>query len=308
MIEADRLTRHFGDVVAVRDATFEVREGDVYGFLGPNGAGKTTTMRMITGLIEPTRGTARVAGHDVRREPMRAKAAIGYMPEEPSFYGHMTGQDLIAYYGQLHGMPGAEARRRAGELMETVGLGDARDRKVEGYSHGMQKRAALAQALIHDPPILILDEPTGGLDPAGTKWFRDLIRDLHDEGVTIFLSSHVLHEVQQVCTRVGIIHDGEIIADDTPEALEEQLRAGRRRVRVTVDGSVDRAAGIVRDLDGVIEAVPGDGRLVVTLDETAETATVNRALVEAGVDVHGFEAEEADLEEIFLELTGEGSP
>ncbi|UCC93812.1 MAG: ABC transporter ATP-binding protein, partial [Thermoplasmata archaeon] len=225
MITTEELTRKFGTLVAVDRLNVEIKEGDIYGFLGPNGAGKTTTIRMLSTLIKPTSGTACIMGHDVRTEPNRARRAIGIMPERPGFYEEMTGRKQLRFYGEFYKIPRAKLDGRIEELLTRVGMSRFIDAAIKTYSHGMRKRLAIAQALLHEPKILILDEPSTGLDPAGVMEFRELIRSLNEEGYTIFLSSHVLTEIQQVCNRVGILRRGKLVAEDTIDNLRDQLDA-----------------------------------------------------------------------------------
>ena len=220
-IEINKLTVEFpsrrGVIQAVRGLNLVVPEGQVYGFLGPNGAGKTTTMHVLLGFIEPTAGEARVFSEDVRRSIARRR--IGYLPEHPDAYRFLTGRELLTMAGRLFGMPRRELRRRIEELLAMVDLGSAADRRIAVYSRGMLQRIGLAQALIHDPELLILDEPTSGLDPLGRIEIRKIIAALRERGKTIFFSSHELSEVERVCDRVGIIAGGRLIAEGTVAEL-----------------------------------------------------------------------------------------
>jgi ABC-2 type transport system ATP-binding protein len=221
-IRAQRLSKSFGKLVAVRDLTLEVGAGEVFGFLGPNGAGKTTTIRMLTGLVRPTSGSAIVAGHDVAREPLEVKRRVGYMAETPYLYPKLTGREQLAFMGGLYEVPAALARQRAERLLELFELSKKADDLVETYSHGMRQKLALAGALLHEPAVLFLDEPTSGLDPRSARLVKDLLMVLVERGQTVFLSTHVLEIAEHLCHRVGIIHHGQVVATGTLDELREQ--------------------------------------------------------------------------------------
>lgn len=211
-------------VEAVRDVSFEVEKGEIFGIVGPNGAGKTTTLKMLTGLVRPESGTLLIDGQDVRE--VRTRRKLGYLPENPYFYEHLTIDELLRFYGQLYGLERAVLRRRVPELIERVGLVHARDRKISKYSKGMRQRAGLAQALIDDPALVILDEPQTGLDPFGRKDVRDLIFSLKEEGKTVLFSSHILPDVEAVCDRVVLINKGIVLEVGTLEELTGQRVKG----------------------------------------------------------------------------------
>ena len=211
-------------VEAVRDVSFEVEKGEIFGIVGPNGAGKTTTLKMLTGLVRPESGTLLIDGQDVRE--VRTRRKLGYLPENPYFYEHLTIDELLRFYGQLYGLERAVLRRRVPELIERVGLVHARDRKISKYSKGMRQRAGLAQALIDDPELVILDEPQTGLDPFGRKDVRDLIFSLKEEGKTVLFSSHILPDVEAVCDRVVLINKGTVLEVGTLQELTGQRVKG----------------------------------------------------------------------------------
>lgn len=204
-------------LVAVRDLSLEVREGEVYGLLGPNGSGKSTTLKMLLGLVTPTSGTAQVFGHDSRA--FAARSEVGFLPENPYFYKFLTGAETLRFYGKLCGLRGATLRARIDELLALVGLDDARNRRVGSYSKGMLQRIGLAQAIIQDPRLVVLDEPTAGVDPAGSRQIRDLILGLKTRGMTVLLTSHLLEQVQEVCDRVGIMARGRLLREGALEDL-----------------------------------------------------------------------------------------
>jgi ABC-2 type transport system ATP-binding protein len=225
LIETFALGKTFGDKVAVQDLTLRVEPGEVMGFLGPNGSGKTTTIRLLMGLLAPTAGSARILGRDCHAEMVPLKRDVGYLPEEPFLYPYLSGLELLEFVASLHDMPRAEARRRAAASAERFGLGPDAKAFTVTYSQGMRKRLALAAALIHDPRVLILDEPTNGLDPRGAREMRELMVGLAAEGRTIFLSTHLLDTAERVCHRVAIVRAGALQALGTPAELRSRYAA-----------------------------------------------------------------------------------
>jgi ABC-2 type transport system ATP-binding protein len=271
VISTRGLTKRYGTKIAVDHLDLEVRPGEVFGLLGPNGAGKTTTILMLLGLSEPTEGEARVVGLDPTRHPLEVKRRVGYLPDNVGFYGGLTGRQNLQYTARLNGLPGRVAGERITELLDTVGLTDAADAEVDTYSRGMRQRLGLADALVKDPAVLILDEPTIAIDPEGVAQMLELIRSLaRDRGVALLLSSHLLHQVQSVCDRVGIFVSGRTVASGKTDELASQLDAGTIVVEVRVDGSPEDAEGVLGKVPGVerCEADPvatrgarGDGRV-----------------------------------------------
>ena len=312
MIEIRGLTKVYqrsrGDGQRALDGVdLSVPKGAIFGFLGPNGAGKTTTIRILATILEPTEGTAAVDGHDVRADPIGVKATIGYMPEFPGFYPTMTGEQHLDYWGRFYRMPAEARAARAQELLDLVGLGEERTKKAKAYSHGMLKRLGLAQALLHDPPVLILDEPAGGLDPYGMIFFRNLVKELNKQGKTVFLSSHILSEVAQTCTHLGIIHKGKIVATGTMDAIQSRLGgAGSTKALVEAKDIPDLALRGLLGLEHVRDVQRTDWGLVVAMDADVRPA-INRYLVSLGVEVSGLKLAETTLEDAFLALTG-GTP
>ncbi len=311
MIQVEHLTRRYGTHVAVEDLSFTVPTGQICGLLGPNGAGKTTTMNMLTGYLSASEGRVIVSGHDILEEPMAARRQLGYLPEQPPLYPEMTVEEYLRFVAELRRVPRAEWAAQVRRAMNRVAAADMARRLIRNLSKGYRQRVGLAAALLGDPEVLILDEPTVGLDPAQMIEFRTLIRQLGRKH-TVILSSHILSEVSAVCDQVLILSRGQLIAQGTPDQLADRL-AGRTRLRVLVLGQASEAAAAVRNLAGVcdVQAEPepeGRARLTVALDAGAgpqQQAAVSLALAAAGCAVLRLEAEALSLEEVFLQLTGE---
>jgi len=297
MIITKELTKRYGRVLAVDGVDLDVREGDRYGFLGPNGSGKTTVVRMLLGLVYATSGQIEVLGKPVPRRIADVLPQIGSLIEAPSAYGHLSGREnlvLIDAAGPGRGTR-RDRRRRVSAVMDRVGLGGVDDRSVRKYSLGMRQRLGLAAALLRSPRLLILDEPTNGLDPQGINEVRVLLTELNNAGTTVFLSSHQLGEVEQLCTRIGVINRGRIVLQDDLDALRGPT--GRVLVR---SADAERAAAL---LDGRVVLREGD-RLVVA---DAEPAAINAQLVAAGLRISEIAPERHSLEELVLSVTGSGS-
>ncbi len=222
MIDTTDLTKCFGEVRAVDELGLRVQRGEIFGFLGPNGAGKTTTIRLLVGLLRPDAGTIRIAGLDLAEEPLRARALMAYVPDTPYLYEKLTGREFIHFVAGLYNVAPERATSRVNELLPLFDLADRADDLIQGYSHGMRQKTVLAAALVHDPEVLFLDEPTVGLDPRSARLMRDIFRQLAQRGVTIFLSTHILEVAERMCGRVGIIDDGRLIALGTVSELHQQ--------------------------------------------------------------------------------------
>lgn len=226
LIQTRNLIKKYGDKPAVNDVSFEVCGGEIFGFLGPNGAGKTTTIKMIAGLLQPTSGAVTVGGYDVQAQPQQAKAISGYVPDEPNLYPKLTGRELLRFVGDLYGLQREQVDRRIDELLRLFALVEAGDDTIDSYSHGMQQKTALAAALVHDPRVLVLDEPTVGLDPKSARLIKDLLRQMAGRGAAVFLSTHILEIAERMCDRIGIIHQGRLIAVGTMDELRALETAG----------------------------------------------------------------------------------
>jgi len=227
-IRTDALTKRYDDTLAVDDLSLSIPAGTVYGFLGPNGAGKTTTMRMLATLVRPTSGTAEVAGHDVRKRD-RVTPHIGYLPEEPPLYDELTGREQLEYVAGLRDIPEAEASERIEGLLSRFDLADDADKRIGAYSKGMRQKTGVIQAVLHRPAVAFLDEPTSGLDPRAARTMRETIADLADREMTVFLSTHILPVVDELADRVGVLHDGRLVAEGAPDELKRQAESGERR-------------------------------------------------------------------------------
>lgn len=226
LIETRNLIKRYGDKVAVKDVSFDVHGGEIFGFLGPNGAGKTTTIKMIVGLLQPTSGSVKVAGFDVQTQPLLAKAASGYVPDTPNLYAKLSGRELLRFVGDLYSLDRQQVARRIDELLRTFELAAAADDTIDSYSHGMQQKASLAAALVHDPRVLVLDEPTVGLDPKSARLIKDILRQLAERGAAVMLSTHILEIAERMCDRIGIISKGELVAIGTMDELRHLGQSG----------------------------------------------------------------------------------
>ncbi len=226
LIETRNLVKRYGDKLAVDNVSLQVQGGEVFGFLGPNGAGKTTTIKMIVGLLQPTSGTVNVAGVDVQAQPMLAKASCGYVPDTPNLYAKLTGRELLRFVGDLYDLDRRQVAQRTDELLRVLDLSAAADDTVDSYSHGMQQKASLASALMHDPKVLVLDEPTVGLDPKSARLIKDILRQMAERGAAVFLSTHILEIAERMCDRIGIIDKGRLVAVGTMNELRSLGKAG----------------------------------------------------------------------------------
>ncbi len=302
-IEVRQLERTFaGGVKAVQGIDLEVAEREIYAFLGPNGAGKTTTVRMLTTLLKPTGGSATVAGFDVVKQASDVRRAIGVALQEAALDPLMTGRELMQLQATLHGIPKADAIRRGDALIERVGLSNAADRRVGTYSGGMRRRLDLGTALVHEPTVLFLDEPTTGLDPASRAAIWEEVRKLNAEGTTVFLTTQYLEEADQLADRVGIIDDGLMAAEGTPRELKAQV--GKPRLELNLaEGSHEACEKVLGRFGEPLP--PKDGVVVVALEEGASgIAPIIRALDEAGIVVQDLHLVQPTLDDVFLDKTG----
>ena len=307
VIETRGLTKRYGQRLAVADLDLVVEEGSVYGFVGPNGAGKTTTMRILATLLAPTAGEAWVAGHSVTKDRRAVRRAIGYMPDFFGVYGEMRVWEYLDFFAACYEIPSAVRPRLVNDLLELVDLAHRREDYVDSLSRGMKQRLCLARALVHDPQVLILDEPASGLDPRARVEIRELIRELQAMGKTIFVSSHILSEIEEVCTHIGIIEAGRLVVSGPLEEIRQHIQV-QRTVRIGMMDRVEEAQAWLAAHPDVLQVEPvepnGEGDLRVALKGEEEAlARLLSALVEAGFQVTMFCEEKRDLEEVFLHLT-----
>ncbi len=312
MIEVQHLTKRYGRLTAVEDVSFRVERGEILGFLGPNGAGKTTTMRILTGYMPATEGKAVVAGFDVFDQPIDAKRRTGYLPETPPLYPDMTVAEYLAFVARIKGVPSADRKQRISTVMERTRVVDVGDRLCARLSKGYKQRVGLAQALIHNPDVLILDEPTAGLDPKQIIETRELIKELAGDH-TIILSTHILPEVSQTCQRVVIINKGRVVAEDTPDNLTARLRGSETMyLQIDAEGAdasdaLARVAGVRR----VAEADRRDGVVAYEIDsETGRDVRrdLARTVIASGWGLLEMRPMRMSLEDVFLSLTTEEAP
>jgi ABC-2 type transport system ATP-binding protein len=312
VIEVQHITKRYGRITAVDDVSFRVERGEILGFLGPNGAGKTTTMRILTGYMPPTEGKAMVAGHDVFNQPIEAKRRTGYLPETPPLYPDMTVREYLDFVAKIKGVPPKERRNRVASTMERARVADMAARHCSKLSKGYRQRVGLAQALIHNPEVLILDEPTVGLDPKQIIETRDLIRNLGGDH-TIVLSTHILPEVAQTCQRVVIINKGRVVAVDTPENLTARLK-GAETMYVQIDSDGADAAAVLQTIPGVTRVAASDGKgaaggfEVESVRGNDVRREIARTVVNRGWGLLELRPMRMSLEEIFLQVTTDEMP
>lgn len=308
IIETRNLTRHYGNVVAVQDLSLSVEEGAIYGFVGPNGAGKTTTMQILTTLLEPTDGEAYVAGYSVTKQPRDVRRAIGYMPDFFGVYDDMKVWEYLDFFAACYDIPENERPPLIRDLLELVELSHRTDDMVDSLSRGMKQRLCLARTLAHDPQVLILDEPASGLDPRARVEIRQLLVQLANMGKTVFFSTHILADVQEICTQVGIIEAGQLVMEGDIEAMQRQLIPFREIVVTLLDGA-EQARSTLAAIPGVeqvedLKADNGRTRLYVSLrGEDEDVSRLLVRLVQEGVPVIHFTEETRDLESVFMRAT-----
>ena len=310
IIQTKDLVKKFGKFTAVNGLSLEVPAGSIYGFVGPNGAGKTTTMRVLTTLTRPTSGQAWVAGHSVPEEPRAVRRAIGYMPDEFGVYDDMRVWEYLDFFAACYDIPEGERKRLIDDLLELVDLTHRRDDMVDKLSRGMKQRLSLARTLAHDPSVLILDEPASGLDPRARVEIRELLVELAKMGKTIFFSTHILADVSEICSHIGIVEAGEIIAQGSMQEMRAQLQP-HREITVTLldQAAVDTIKALVDtmpNVHNVVEIDPKSGRPRVRIDFTGDDAGVaalSQSLHSANVAILGFTEETKDLEAMFMRVT-----
>jgi len=305
MITVEGLTKVYGSRTALDHVSFEVPRGEIFGFVGPNGAGKTTTLRILAALLEPTSGRALVDGADVIEHPDRVHDRLGYMPDFFGVYDQLTAGEYLDFYAACYRQPRARRKKVADDLLELVGLSDRRDQAVDTLSRGLKQRLCLARALVHDPAVLLLDEPASGLDPRARVEMREILKELQTMGKTIVISSHILPELTELCSMIGIIDQGRMRATGPVQDVIRQLTAGRR-LRITVLGQKEEAVAVLKPLAAIHDVTMVNGAVEAQYDgDDAAAAGILQALTAAGIKVSGFSQLEGGLEDAFMKATSE---
>jgi ABC-2 type transport system ATP-binding protein len=304
VLEVSGLVKRFGQRVAVDDVSFTIAAGETYGLLGPNGAGKTTTISMVCGLLAPDAGGVQVAGHEMSPKAVEAKADIGLVPQDLALYEDMTANDNLRFFGRLQGLKGKELAARVDEVLEVVGLADRSGERIDTYSGGMKRRANIAVGLLHRPRLLVLDEPTVGVDPQSRNAILESVEQLSGAGLSVLYTTHYMEEAERLCDRIGIIDDGRIVAQGTRRQLIDQV--GQADViEVSGQGPLDALGGAARMIPGVQAVDRGErGLSIRTANGAGALAEVVAAAARSGVSITGLTVVEPDLEAVFLRLTG----
>lgn len=306
VVECRDLTKQYGSFTAVDNLNLTVRKGEVFGLLGPNGAGKTTTILMLLGLTEPTSGSVRVLGLDPARQPLSVKARVGYLPDQVGFYDNLTARENLSYIAKLNGICEPEMSRRINAALDQVGLSQVADRRVKTFSRGMRQRLGVAEVLIKQPQLIIMDEPTLALDPEAVREFLNLIRQLKTSGITMLLSSHLLQQVQAVCDRVGLFHKGRMVLEGTVSELAQRVLGGAYRIHLEVEGG-DAVAAALRELPGVLN-VSQEGTRFYNVEARSDLrAEVARKVIEVGGRLLGLSVDTPGLDEVYARYFKKGA-
>ena len=300
VIETKDITKAYGNFIAVDKLNLHVDAGEAFGFLGPNGAGKTTTILMLLGLTEPTSGSATVCGYNPTREPVKVKSVVGYMPEKVGFYEDLTAIENLEYTAWLNNLPRDKISMKVNEVLGMVGLGDSYDQKVGKFSHGMKQRLGIADVMLKEPKVAFFDEPTSGIDPEGIEQILALIADLSKMKVTIILSSHQLHQVQRICTHIGILSKGRLVADGAVDHLgREALSGGKYRIHLQVAQPSSKLVNSLKNINGVRDVEATGDLLVVSCDDDLRPQ-LSRTVVDCDCLLVQMKIEEYGLEEIYM--------
>lgn len=306
MFKVENLVKRYGKFTAVDDLSFSIGKGEIFGFVGSNGAGKTTTMKVAAGLLKADQGTIYINGFDIKKQTKEAKRAIGYMPDFFGVYDDLKVTEYMNFYCGVHRIPQSDRQKVMDGLIELVNLSDKKDAYVDDLSRGMKQRLCLARSLIHNPEVLILDEPASGLDPRARVEFREIIKELKDMGKTVLISSHILHELSEVCTSIGIINGGKMIATGTVSEIQEKMNQ-LSRMKLKVIGELSQAAAVLKEEPHVTGIVEANGYIEFSFGgENEQKADLLKALVDRQVRVLQFEETAGSLESIFMQLTQEG--
>ncbi|ACL24338.1 ABC transporter ATP-binding protein [Chloroflexus aggregans] len=306
VIECHDLTKQYGTFTAVDHLNMTVRKGEIFGLLGPNGAGKTTTILMLLGLTEPTSGSVRVLGLDPARQPLSVKARVGYLPDQVGFYDNLTARENLNYIAKLNGIREPDMSKRIAAALEQVGLSHVTDRRVKTFSRGMRQRLGVAEVLIKQPQLIIMDEPTLALDPEAVREFLDLIRQLKASGITILLSSHLLQQVQAICDRVGLFHKGRMVLEGTVSELAQRVLGGAYRIHVEAEGG-DAVAAALRSLPDVLNVSANGTHFYHVEARTDVRAEIARKVIEAGGRLLGLSVDTPGLDEVYTRYFQKGA-
>lgn len=305
VIETKDLTKAYGNFVAVDKLNLCIGEGEIFGFLGPNGAGKTTTILMLLGLTEPTSGNAQVCGHNPTREPLKVKRLVGYLPEKIGFYEDLTARQNLEYTANLNGLPWQQLPKKIDEVLNAVGLSDVKNKEVGQFSHGMKQRLGIADVMIKDPKVIFFDEPTSGIDPKGTDEILNLISGMSEKKITAIISSHQLHHVQKVCTRVGILAKGRMVVEGPIDRLgRETIAGGKFQIEVQASPITSKLIEALEKIEGVLKVESSDSLLLITCDKDLR-ALISKKIVDSDSMLTGMKIEEYGLEEIYMKYFGE---
>jgi ABC-2 type transport system ATP-binding protein len=299
VLETKDLTKRYGDFMAVDHLNLDVKKGEVFGLLGPNGAGKTTTILMLLGLTEPTEGQVRVLGFDPSRQPLSVKSRVGYMPDQVGFYDELSARENLTYIAKLNAISRHEINRRIEEVLERVRLVDVADRRVGTFSRGMRQRLGLADVLIKRPELIIMDEPTQGLDPELAREFLDLIRQLKGDGITILLSSHMLHQVQAICDRVGLFHHGRMALQGAVPELARKVLGGAYRIHIQANGPSTKLRDVLRRVPQTVQVRCVNGNQFVLEAKSDVRADAASAIIQAGGRLQALNVEYQSLDDIY---------
>ncbi len=300
IIETKDLTKTYGDFIAVNQLNLTIDEGQIFGFLGPNGAGKTTTILMLLGLTEPTSGSALVAGYNPTKEPLKVKRCVGYLPEKVGFYEDLTAKQNLEYTANLNGMPQKQIIPRINELLEMVELTDSINQEVGKFSHGMKQRLGIADVMIKDPKVIFLDEPTSGIDPKGIEQVLNLISEMAKKNITAIISSHQLHQIQRICTRVGIISKGKLVVEGPIDILgRDAMAGGKIQIEVQAEPITDKLIKAIEKIKGVSKVDHLENSLIVTCD-TDLRHTISKTIVNNDSMLTEMKIEQYSLEDIYM--------
>ena len=304
LAEASGLHKRFGDLHAVNDVSLYIDPGETYGLLGPNGAGKTTTISILTGLLEPDEGSVTVAGTAIRPRSTEGKRDIGLVPQDLAIYPDLTAEENLRFFASLYGLSKHETRSRIDEVLDVIGLADRRKDRISTYSGGMKRRLNIGIGLLHKPRLLVLDEPTVGVDPQSRNAILESVESLSGEGMAVLYTTHYMEEAERLCDRIGIIDSGRVIAEGTTQQLVATV-GEKERLRIEVGGDLDGAAESIRSLDGVSEAsVDGHALVIIAAEGARQLPVIIDLLTRSGVQIGSIEVNRPDLEAVFLDLTG----